>query len=372
VNRLKVCVYAICKNEEQFVDRWMDSVHEADCVVVLDTGSTDSTVEKLKARGALVHESIISPWRFDVARNKAMDAIPEDVDICVSNDLDEVFESGWRAKLEECWKPETTRARYRFIWQRRADGSIGKESHMEKIHLRKGFRWVHPVHEVLRFSGPGTESVSWADGVVLHHYPDLGKPRSQYLPLLELSAAENPDHGQTLLWLGREYVFNGRPDDAISTLKRHLSLPTPQWDVERCASARFIAKAYQLKGDMPQAQAWLYRAISECIDTREPYHQMAVLGYLVKDWSLVLSMTEKMLALTNETRSGYLKEPDCWGASPHDLAAIATYWMGLYQRSCDYSTKALEMDPGNQRIADNFKLAAAKLERARVPEPAKN
>ena len=48
----KVCVYAICKNEEKFADRWMDSMGEADLVVVLDTGSEDGTAERLRARGA--------------------------------------------------------------------------------------------------------------------------------------------------------------------------------------------------------------------------------------------------------------------------------------------------------------------------------
>ena len=33
----KICVYAICKNESQFVDRWVDSMQEADEIVVLDT-----------------------------------------------------------------------------------------------------------------------------------------------------------------------------------------------------------------------------------------------------------------------------------------------------------------------------------------------
>ena len=54
MGKFKVCVYAICKNEAQFVDRWMDSMSEADSVVVLDTGSTDDTVEKLRRRGAQV------------------------------------------------------------------------------------------------------------------------------------------------------------------------------------------------------------------------------------------------------------------------------------------------------------------------------
>ena len=30
MGRYKICVYAICKNEEQFVDRFVDSVQEAD------------------------------------------------------------------------------------------------------------------------------------------------------------------------------------------------------------------------------------------------------------------------------------------------------------------------------------------------------
>lgn len=40
---MKVVVYAICKNERAFADRWMASMSEADEVYVLDTGSTDGT-----------------------------------------------------------------------------------------------------------------------------------------------------------------------------------------------------------------------------------------------------------------------------------------------------------------------------------------
>ena len=36
MNKYKICVYAICKNEEKFVDRWYNTVKEADKVIVLD------------------------------------------------------------------------------------------------------------------------------------------------------------------------------------------------------------------------------------------------------------------------------------------------------------------------------------------------
>ena len=92
----RVCVYAICKNESQFVERFMDSMSEADDICVLDTGSTDDTVEKLRARGAHVEQKVISPWRFDVARSESLKLIPKDADICCCIDLDEQFQSGWR------------------------------------------------------------------------------------------------------------------------------------------------------------------------------------------------------------------------------------------------------------------------------------
>ena len=95
----RVYVYAICKNERAFAARWMQSMREADGVYVLDTGSTDDTVAKLTALGAQVTVERIDPWRFDTARNRSLALVPEDADICVCTDLDEVFEKGWRKLL---------------------------------------------------------------------------------------------------------------------------------------------------------------------------------------------------------------------------------------------------------------------------------
>ncbi len=75
---------------------------------------------------------------LDAARNAALRRVPEDADICVSTDLDEVFEPGWRAALESAWKPEHTRATYLYTWAFRADGRPDPVSR-EKIHRRLAF-----------------------------------------------------------------------------------------------------------------------------------------------------------------------------------------------------------------------------------------
>lgn len=339
----------------------MDAVSEADMVVVTDTGSDDHTVEKLRARGAIVYVEKISPWRFDTPRNITMDHIPEDVDICVSNDLDEVFVKGWREKIEAAWLPCYTRARYLFTYAYHSDGTPDKQFAMEKIHRRKGFRWVHPVHEVLEYSGKDEDKTVWIPGLVLNHYPDISKPRSQYLPLLELSALENPNDDRTIFWLGREYMYHGEYDKCIDTLKRHLQMPTAGWDEERSASMRFIASCYQSKNDMHQARCWLYRAIAECPSVREPYLAMARLGYLENDWPLVFLMTTEGLKITEKTGS-YLLEPEAWGYSLYDLAAIASYRLGLFKLSLDYGTRACQMQPEDERLRQNLKLIGLKSE----------
>lgn len=83
MNKYKVCVYAICKNEEKFVKRWVKSMMEVDDVYVLDTGSNDNTVKLLKELGVHVKKKKIKPWRFDVARNESLKMVPDDTDICV-------------------------------------------------------------------------------------------------------------------------------------------------------------------------------------------------------------------------------------------------------------------------------------------------
>jgi tetratricopeptide (TPR) repeat protein len=358
MNKLKIYVYAISKNEEQFADRFMDALTEADGVVVLDTGSTDGTVEKLRARGAAVYEEIISPWRFDTARNRALALLPEDTDVCVSVDLDEVFDPGWRAKLEEAWAADTTRALYTYIDRHNPDGSPALMFKREKIHLRHGYRWVHPVHEVLEYEGD--ERDIFVPEIVLHHYPDANKSRGQYLELLALSAKENPQDDRVAFWLGREYGFHGQHDAAIVELRRHLTLPGAVWDAERSASMRLIAWGYRAKGDAAEARRWLLRAVAECPREREAYLALAAFAYNESDWPLCFFAARKGLDITNK-RGHYLEEVAAWGYALHDYAALACYNLGMKGEALRHAENALALAPEDERLRRNRDLIAAEV-----------
>lgn len=351
-----VYVYAICKNEERFADRWMDSMSEADGVVVLDTGSDDATVEKLRARGAEVTVEAVVPWRFDTARNRSLELVPENVDICVCTDLDEVFRPGWREELERIWVPGAGQASYRYTWSFNPDGSEGVTFWYEKIHARHGYRWVHPVHEVLRWVGEGHPGpMVQSELIQLDHHPDPAKSRGQYLPLLELSVQEEPEDDRNVHYLGREYMYRGRWDDCIRTLERHLAMPTAVWRDERAASMRYIAKSYWQKGDAAQARDWYLRAVTEAPHLREPYMDLALLLYEQEEWAGVLYFTACALAITVRPRS-YICEAAAWGSLPHDLRSMAFYALGDFRSAVEEVKKALAIEPDNQRLRGNLAL----------------
>ncbi len=350
---MKIVVYAITKNEEKFVNRWFNSMKEADEIYVLDTGSTDNTVELLKELGVNVKSEIISPWRFDTARNKSLEMVPFDADICVCTDLDEIFEPGWRNHLEEEFIG-ANRLRYNYIWSFDKYGNPAVNFYQEKIHSRDGYVWVNPVHEVLKCN-LDNEIVKTTDLIILKHYPDSTKSRSSYLPLLELAVKEDPSNDRNMHYLGREYMFYGEYDKAIEVLKKHLEMPSATWKEERCASLRFISRCYKLKGDYDNACFYGLKAINECSYVREGYLECAYAYYLEKNYLLCSILLESALKIKSNTKV-YINEPACYDGTIEDLLAVCYYYLGKYDKAKIYIQKAFELDPENTRIINNREI----------------
>ena len=349
---IKICVYAICKNEEKFVDRWYESIKDADGIFVLDTGSTDDTVKKLKNHGITVKEMEIKPWRFDVARNESLKMIPEDFDICISLDLDEVMIDGWKENILKAWKNDTDRLRYVYNWY--IEGGIPKITYYaEKIHKRNGCKWVNPVHEILKFDHD--ENVVISDDVIVNHYPDREKSRSNYLPLLELAVSENPENDRNMHYLGREYMYYGRWNDAIDTLIKHLKMKNATWKDERCASMRFISRCYKNMERYDEALMWLNKAINEAPYLRDPYVELAILYFILEDFENVCKYGNKALEIKYNPKT-YMNEVFSYDETLNDLLSISYFYLGDYENAIKNAKEALKINPNNERIKKNLEV----------------
>lgn len=355
---MKVWIYAICKNEAQFADRWMDSMQEADGITVLDTGSADQTVEILRSRGAEVFCESISPWRFDIARNRSLSLVPPDVDLCVCTDLDEVFRPGWRMEAERAWTDGVNQLRYRYVWSFFPDGSPDHVFFIEKIHARTGFQWVGAVHEVLKSK---SACMATAEGILLEHYPDAEKSRGQYLPLLELAVKEEPENDRNCHYLGREYMFHRRWNEAIRVLKHHLQMKSATWKDERCASMRYIARCYrELNSSLEET--WLLRAAAEAPWLREPWVELAECWMRKEFWYGVSAASGRALEITERSDS-YITEGRCWGSLPYDLLSLGLYYSGSFEEALTAAEEALRLSPDDLRIRKNREFMQEKIKR---------
>jgi tetratricopeptide (TPR) repeat protein len=343
---MKVAVYTIALNEQQFVKRWADSCKEADFRFILDTGSTDGTVESAYANGVDCMIASIKPWRFDDARNASLALVPDDIDYCIALDMDEVLLPGWREELEKAHKLGLTRPRYKYTWSWKSDGTPGLQYGGDKIHARNGYRWKHPVHEVIT-SDRIEEKQGWV-GLEIHHYPDDTKSRGQYLPLLELSVREDPSDDRNAYYFARELFFNRQYELAAQEFERHLSLPRAVWRPERAASMRYIAKCKP-----KEARHWLEKATEEDPNRREALVELANWAYQHKQWELCLQYAERALEVT-EKPLDYLCEEFAWGALPYDLAALAAYNTSDFKKAKKYGAKAVELEPADERLQRNL------------------
>lgn len=346
---MKIVVYAISLNESMHVKRFCDAARDADLIFVADTGSTDDTVTLLEDNGATVVHISIKPWRFDDARNAALAMLPDDFDVCVSLDLDEVLQPGWRQEIERVWVPSsTTQMRYGFDW------GAGIAFQYEKIHARHGVRWTCPVHE---YPVADRTLTIWAqtDMLLVVHKPDPTKSRGQYLDILRVSTAENPAEPRNAFYYARELSYVGRWNDAIKQAQRYLDLPSATWPNERCYAMRVMSQSYGELKQWAKALEWARRACSEAEYTREPWCELARLCYLTQRWEECLGAALTCLKIEHREKV-YTMDPAVWGATPHDWASIAAWNMGLKELAREHAKKAVDLNPTDSRLHRNLEL----------------
>lgn len=341
---MKLAVYAIAKNESENVERWFESVMDADEIVVLDTGSTDDTFEKLEALGVNVSRGHLDPFRFDVARNAALNKVGN-VDYVMFLDFDEVLEPGAIHEIKKSLKGHSMYS-MDLVFTQNADGSPAIWYPREAIHRRMEFFWQYPVHEVLT-SYSKTYSHEHLD-IKVYHVPDVEKDRTSYVNLLEMGVAENPDDPRCMQYLGREYFYEGRWLDAIMWLRKHIEVETH--GPFRSESATYISQCYiamedKLESALDEAETWALRAIAEFNSAREPYCELASLYFSCGQYECAIGMLRSALRILKQPEVNMIHNSMYYGSWPHHLLAASYFNMGDLEKAKEEILVAIQMTP---------------------------
>lgn len=364
----KICLYAIAKNEAKNVDAWYESVKEADSIAVLDTGSTDGTISRLKRHSdIIVEQKRYGFFRFDQARNDSMSLIPDDCNICFTIDLDERLNPGWSDILRREWDPEKhNRGTYSYYFR---DTSFEKSRNW--IHS-KDWSWLYPCHEAMGRNGviwyQSSECLNLHGKIVVRHYPDRSKSRTSYLPLLEIRATENSQDGESFVYLIREYIIQ-RDFLKVTALSEKIKSFDHFTKEQGAAAFIYLGDAFSELGlpyaamdcyresivINPEIRAGYVRLVSKLLSFKDK-HLAAVAKNVLLDCLEFSKKTTKFVWVDND---------DLWRWQVLDWLCVACYWSGEYVEAATYGRTALAADPGNQHILRNIRLCEEKLQNGR-------
>ena len=364
---MKIAVYAIAKDEAKDAREWYKNVKDADGIYVMDGGSRDGTAQILSDLGCFVKiQPCVHPayhlgvFRFDAARNLALDMVPQDVDICVAVDLDQRLSEGWRAALEAAWIDGATHGR--FILHH----SPEEEILYHHIHARQGAEWHGAVHEIVRFKQP--EKHVLIDGLEMFHYPDTEKPRRHYSDLAKLSCDEEPDSYTARYFYARALYNEGKYEVAgrefVNLLSQRCGADDGIGPENHMKAWLYIADCREKLHDLDGARKAYIKAINTYPHLREPFFLYAMfLGrWDTADYAGIYLYAKHSLTI-NSKSAIYPTLTACFGYRPYDLVAMGAARLGRIDEAiaCEKAALALAPEAERERLAKNIeKLEASR------------
>lgn len=217
----KIILATICKNEILHIDRFIENIKYFDECIILDTGSTDGTYEKLKTiDNIIVFQEHFCDIDFSKFRNKLLQKINETIkyDAICYIDLDEVLILKDIDLLkEEIFINNDEIKRFSIL---RIEND--KNNYTSQARIFKNFpgKWVHKLHEDFIFDDKcNTEQLLNKNLISIDHINlktdhEIKEKLKIYLDIIQQFVEDDPKHYLYFLFL--HYVQNKEYNEIIN------------------------------------------------------------------------------------------------------------------------------------------------------------
>jgi len=231
--KLSICM--IVKDEEANLKRCLDSflpiIHEPWCeLVIVDTGSTDRTVEVARGYTDKVFEQTFIPWDFSAARNYGIErAVGRRIMIV---DADEELDQKSLYLLEDALlNPRYDGIKTLFV-KLRNFYTIQTNEFAEVIQARIFENTGGPLYQFSIHNRPRVDApYMFLDKVIFNHYgyvfqkTDLFlQKKERSLPMLEAEYTKNPDDLHILTHIIKTYYACGDHEQVVAKGERWIEL----------------------------------------------------------------------------------------------------------------------------------------------------
>lgn len=280
----------IAKDEEESLPRLLASIEGAfDQVVLLDTGSTDRTVEAFRAwakaeraQHGITWETSTFGWidDFGAARRAADELLDTDWNVWADCD-DEIVGAARLRDLAAGAEPHVDGFVFAYNYAQDPNGNSVCRLKRERLIRAGRGEWKDRVHEAQVVAGAMVEVP--ADMVEWVHRPNGAvNSNERNLEILRGWIKDEPENPRVLGYLGTEELIAGRHADAIPYFERYLALRTG-WDDERAQIHRKLALCLMEEGRHEEAIATAFEALRLVPSWPDSYLTLAEAHYHLQE-----------------------------------------------------------------------------------------
>lgn len=265
---MNITLYAICKNEEKNIERFIKNSKKFSHIVVVDTGSTDNTVKHLRDAGFLVYEHPQSREEFDFskARNQALSYVKTDwaFSLDFNEDIDEFFPEGLGVISEEF----TSFNHERYDKVEDQEPTLSNTAHI-RFHRTKNYKWINAVHESPIFIPTedylSEVSIDTTIKIIKKIQPSVDK-QLFYLSICEREYKNNPENTYYLWFIFKHYFEVKNINKALELGQEYLNLSKPYFDPTRIDVFIMCSIALINSQEVQRAANYAFHAVSEAMN----------------------------------------------------------------------------------------------------------
>lgn len=350
VKRANITLSMIVRNEERVLEACLESARPFFTqIVVVDTGSTDRTVEIAKSFGAEVRE-MVWPDSFAGARNESMRHATGNWVFWMDADDTLPWPTGEALVREAIRAPQHIGGfviPVRFV---NDDPTYGtRVDHVKLFRNRKGLLWEGRIHEQILGSlrDLGLE-IGRLPVEVLHSGYDTSeegqaRKRERDARLLALDLEDRPGHPFVLFNLGMTAHYNGEHETAIDWLEQSLERSKPTDSIVRKTYSLITVSLREL-GRVEAALAKCEEGLSVCPQDPELlFHR----GLLLSASGRTREAIEAYKSILGQDISGHLSSIDIGitGYKTHLNIAAAYTDIGDYRMAKEHYELAIKDHP---------------------------
>ncbi len=364
--KIKLSAAVIVKNGEEDIGTWIKCVQDlAEEIVVVDTGSTDRTVEIVKAAGIkVVHFDWIDD--FAAAKNFAIDQVHGEWVLLLDADeyiLPEDY-AGLKAaiaRVDDDSRVIGLASDWINVDKTKNNAYISKGYQIRVFRKMPELRYVHMIHELLQYSGQGKKNMPYVDDFCIYHTGySTGRmfdKNKRNLRLLQMSADKYGKRPEDESYLADCYFGLQDYEQAIAHAKAYIEGAGRTDGAENRPYGLWIQSLIFLQRPLAEITAVVEKALHEFPYAAEFKIMEGYVRENMGDWAGAENCYREAdrlytYACEHNVWQQKLLSDEAGNAMPEVYARICRLllWQGKSVEAWEYLQKALAMNKYQPRV----------------------